>query len=167
MSKVKLNLNDGENAFFTDVWVFAIATFGLKDYRFCWLLNKSFGLDLRRNTEFDIPFFEKIKKKSKTADLFEFNSEKAVQEEKPFYFSFYQHDIPRTETGIYLYNNRCLHSFLIPEWKHADYLLYMPHNSGFTEYDIMTTFENLKEVQWIRNINLFDGGFKSKQNLLF
>lgn len=165
MSKVKLNLIDGEVAFFTDVWVFAIAAFGLKDYRFCWLLNRAFGLDLKRNSEFDIPYLEKKTKSSNQMNLFEQNS--AQELDKSFYFSFYQHEIPRTETGIYLYNNRCLNDYLVPEWKAADFLLYIPHDSGFSEDEIFSTLDQLKEVQWARNINLNDPKLKSKQNLMF
>ena len=166
MAKLKLDIKGEEVAFFTDVWVFAIATFGLKDYRFCWLLNRALGLDLGRNSEFDIPYLEKKAKKIVQQDLFA--SAESEQLNNTLYFSFYQHEIPNTGTGIYLYNNHCLNNALIPEWKQADYFLYIPHDSGFSEEELVETFEHLKEVQWVRNINLNDPLFlKSRQNLMF
>jgi|GEM_PF-1822437 len=164
MAKIKLDLKEIELEFFTDVWVFAIAAFGMKDYRFCWLLNKAFGLNLVRKHEFDIPYFEK-KAKIIIGNLFEIEEEEAHI--KPSYFSFYQHEVPMTGTGIYLYNNRFKNNLLIPEWKQADYFLYVPYDSGFLEQDILLSFEQLKEVQWARTMKLNEPGFKSKQNLMF
>lgn len=166
MAKLILDVKSEEYSFYTDVWVFAIATFGLKDYRFCWLLNKAFGLDLRRNSEFDKAYLEKKTKKNQQEDLFGLSA--LADTKTPVYFSFYEHQIPGTETGIYLYNNHCFNITLIPCWKQADYLLYVPHDSGLTEREILNSFDQLKEVQWARNIKLDDPLFlKSRQNLMF
>jgi hypothetical protein len=117
----------------------------VKDYRICWTVNKSLGLDL-------IKLDKEIIIKQKDGE------DRSV-------FSIYYYFDEENEMEFELICNRHEHGFLIPELKEADYFLKMN----------MFYSQNLQElIELLKNTNLINMAFeidvkslRSKQNLLY
>lgn len=77
-------------------------TVPLKDYRFCYKLNKQLNREFYRIDELEL----------------QFNGD-----EEPFYFSRYFYQNKNTENDFFLLANKGSEGFLIPEMKTVDYFL--------------------------------------------
>lgn len=160
MAKLELDIFSMGVDFFADVQIFAIATSGMKDHRFCWLLNETFGINLHRNPEFDILLAEEPLKKQNVS-LFD----QEVRKTNYFYFPLYSHKISLSESSIYLYNNRCEHKYLIPEYKQTDFFLFVPNDFAISKDQFFLTFQKIKAIQWVRELDW--QSIKSSNNFIF
>ena len=86
--------------FFSDTRLIGIMA-PVKNYQFCWQLNNLLGYHFRLNTEID----KQLRKKN-----------------RQYFFSVYQHD-ENTFLKYYLFHNHCDGEYLLPEFKHLDFLL--------------------------------------------
>ena len=77
-------------------------TVPLKDYRFCYKLNKQLNREFYRIEELELQF---------------------NIDEEPFYFSRYFYQDTNTENEFFLLANKGSEGFLIPEMKTVDYFL--------------------------------------------
>lgn len=159
-SKLELDIKALELDFFSDIRIFAIGASGIPDYRFCWLLNKSLGLDFFYNADFDIPVFEKQLKPIHNSLFVE---ERFVIQ--THFFPIFQHKIPLSESSIYLYNNRCGEKVLIPEYKQVDFFLFVPFGFSISVQEFLFAFELIKEVQWAKELLSTD--ISSRKNFIF
>ena len=73
----------------------------VQDYQFCWNLNQILGFDFRTNNDIEIQLTKKLRK---------------------YFFSIYEYHVPSTSITHYLYNNQCDGEYLLPEFKHLDFL---------------------------------------------
>lgn len=73
----------------------------VKDYQFSWLLNQALGYKFRVNNSLEI----QLRKKQRN-----------------YFFSIYEYEVPGCYMTHYLYNNQCDGDFLLPEFKHLDFL---------------------------------------------
>jgi hypothetical protein len=101
--KLTLNINDLTDNFFEDTRLLGIMA-SIKNYQFCWHLNNALGLRFRLNPDIEIH----IKKK-----------------ERNYYFPVYQHAVQNSFLIHYLYHNHFEGEYLLPEFKHIDFLWLM------------------------------------------
>src|ERR1700749_4168613 len=73
----------------------------IKDYQFSWQLNQILGFKFRLNTDIEI----QLAKKQRT-----------------YFFSIYEYPVPASSLKHYLYNNQFDGEYLLPEFKHLDFL---------------------------------------------
>lgn len=143
--KLVLDTKDLTDDFFEETKLLGIMA-PLKDYQFCWQLNKLLGIDFRINNELEI----QLKKKDRN-----------------YFFAVYEYPEPSTCLKHYLYNNQFDGEYLLPEFKHLDYLWLLKD-------DVVSEESLLQLVQSIRSVNgvqlvveLTNEKIKNKEHLVF
>lgn len=161
MAKFLLNTSFVEEDFFSDSRLIAIGS-TLKGHSLCWWLNQLFSLNFMREPDMDICIREgKIMPKS-NGTLFD-----EVQEEikRTYYFPVYRHQLPYFDASIYLYGNRCSVKKLVPELKHADYLLLLQYASYIEPHqDFSTYLSRVQGITWAGEQEI--DSLKSRRNLI-
>ena|ERR1043166_5742452 len=118
----------------------------IKDYQFCWHLNNLLGMDFRLNNEIEI----QLTKKSRN-----------------YFFPVYEFNEPTGSLSHYIYNNQHDGEYLLPEFKHLDYLWLM---KGDTVDDSSlqqktTSLHSINNVQLV--VELSFEKIKNKENMVF
>jgi hypothetical protein len=98
--KLRLNLDELASDFFDDAHLLGIVA-PLKDYQLCWQLNQQFRFKFRLNNEIEI----QLNKKG-----------------RQYFFAVYEYKEPNGSNCHYLYNNQFDGEYLLPEFKHLDFL---------------------------------------------
>jgi hypothetical protein len=98
--KLKLDFDDLADDFFEDTRIVGIVA-PVKDYQFCWQLNNILRFDFRNNTDIEIL----LKKR-----------------ERKYYFNVFEYREPCSSLAHYLYNNHYDGEYLLPEFRHLDFL---------------------------------------------
>src|SRR3954447_9516161 len=100
--KMKLKIDNETLAreFFEDAVLLGIVA-PVKDYQFSWQLNQVLGFDFRINHGYEIQLTKK---------------------ERRYFFSIYEYAVPSTSLTHYLYNNQFDGEYLLPEFKHLDFV---------------------------------------------
>jgi hypothetical protein len=124
MAKLVLNTDGMEEDYLSNARLLGIMT-QLNNYRFCWLINEQLNYDFRLSTEAEI----QIRKKGRN-----------------YYFQVYQYCETDTTTEHNIYDNKFEGEYLLPEFKHFDFL-------WLIKADIIYEEEFIKLQQDIRNID--------------
>lgn len=103
MMKLKMDIDVMVQQFFEDCILLGIVA-PVKDYQLCWQMNQVLGFDFRNNNEIEIQLTKK---------------------ERKYFFSVFEYPVPATCLTHYLYNNQFDGEYLLPEFKHLDYLWLM------------------------------------------
>ncbi len=143
--KLTLDTKELTDCFFEDTRLLGIQA-PIKDYQFCWQLNHITGYDFRNNNELEIQLQKKNRK---------------------YFFSVYEFAEQATCLKHYLYKNQCDGEYLLPEFKHLDFLWLLK--------DDVVADEKLQElIQSIRAVNgvqlvieLTNEKIKNKEHLVF
>ena len=98
--KLRLNLDELAQDFFEDAHLLGIVA-PIKHYQLCWQLNHQLRFDFRLNNEIEIQLSKKGRQ---------------------YFFAVYEYKEPNGSSAHYLYNNQFDGEFLLPEFKHLDYL---------------------------------------------
>lgn len=143
--KLRLDVDELNDDFFEDTRLLGI-TATVKNYQFCMQLNKMLGYDFRLNPDIEIH----LKKKNRS-----------------YYFSIYQYKEPNTPLVHYLYQNQFDGEYLLPEFKHMDFLWLMKYDYVDDEKCswIRQTIRNLNGVQM--TVELTNEQIKNKGNMVF
>lgn len=168
MAKLLLDTAAVEEDFFEDCKLAAIGS-ALPGYSLCWIFNRLFGLDFRRSPENDICILAGETQAATKGTLFEGTLFGAVQEEavvkRKFYFPIYCHQFTYFEGCIFLYKNQRQGKKLVPELKHADYLLLMQYASFVApENDLFPMLSQVEQISWNSEIEI--DSLRSKRNLI-
>lgn len=143
--KLSINNHDLAEAFFEDSRLLGIMS-PEKDYQFCWQLNSLMGMDFRINHEIEIS----LKKKN-----------------RDYFFSVFEYCEPTGSLGHYLYNNQFDGEYLLPEFRHLDFLWLMRDDivtdSGLQE--IISSIRSISGVQLV--VELTNEKIKNKEHLVF
>jgi hypothetical protein len=133
------------DGFFEDTRLLGIMA-PIKDYQFCWQLNSLLGIDFRVNNEIEIQLTKKARN---------------------YFFAVYEYPEPHTSLVHYLYNNEHDGEYLLPEFKHLDFLWLM--KGDYVDDDklshIITSIRTIKGVQLV--VELTDEKIKNKEHLVF
>ena len=130
--------------FFSDTRLLGIMA-PVKNYHFCWLLNNALGYRFRLDTD-----LEKLLRKKK----------------RQYHFSVYQH---REDAFLnyYLFHNHCDGEFLLPEFRHIDFLFLMKGD----EIDdhrcsgLISAIKTIEPVQMV--LELSNEQIRNKEHLVF
>jgi len=118
-----------------------------KDYRLCWLINQSLGLNFVRIEDIEII------QKRKNLKLF---------------YSVYQHVVEEDLVNLYIISNNRLNESLVTECKHADYLFMIkgPFQAESKD-ELISKLKLIKNIMLVFEIELDEISSFSKKNLLF
>jgi hypothetical protein len=145
MSKLRLDIDLLNEDFFEDSRLLGI-TAPLKNYQFCWQLNNLAGFNFRLNSDIEIH----LKKK-----------------ERSYYFNIYQSQEPNSFLVHYLYHNQFDGEYLLPEFKHMDFLWLM--KGDLVDEDkciwIKQAIKSITGVQLV--VELTNEQIKNKGNIVF
>jgi hypothetical protein len=118
----------------------------IKDYQFSWQLNQTLGFDFRINNEIEI----QLNKKSRT-----------------YFFSIYQYAVPSTSLVHYLYNNQFDGEYLLPEFKHLDFL-WLIQGDEITPDELNALMQSIKSLPNVQLVTeMTNEKIKNKQHLIF
>ena len=126
-------------------FVLVAITAQLKDYMFCYKINKQLGTDF-----------------SKITDLEMFLS----SHEELFYFSRYFYSTADSETEFYILANKGTEGFLVPEMKKVDFFLVI--RNSIDKDDLKRVISGLNKIPEVLVAAEVDPKkLKSKENLIF
>lgn len=145
MSKLRLDIDLLNEDFFEDSRLLGI-TAPLKNYQFCWQLNNLAGFNFRLNSDIEIH----LKKK-----------------ERSYYFNIYQSHEDNSFLVHYLYHNQFEGEYLLPEFKHMDFLWLM--KGDLVDENkcswIKQAIKSISGVQLV--VELTNEQIKNKGNMVF
>src|ERR1700759_5467046 len=98
--KLKLNIDDMTEEFFEGTRLLGVVA-PIKDYQFCWQLNNRLRFDFRINNDIEIQLTKK---------------------QRRYFFGVYEYSESNTSLQHFLYNNQFDGEYLLPEFKHLDFL---------------------------------------------
>ena len=143
--KLVLDTEKLTDEFFNDTRLLGIMA-PQKDYQFCWQLNNNIGLNFRLNNDMEIQLTRKKRK---------------------YFFTVYEYCEPTRFLSHYVYCNQFDGEYLLPEFKHLDFLWLM-------KGDEVSDESLLETIQIIRSINsvqlvleLTNEKIINKENLVF
>lgn len=149
VQKLKLDVEGMTDAFFEDTRLLGVVS-TLKNYQFCWMLNKFLGFDFRVNPQLRI-FLKKRKDKNY----------------RNYSFAVYEHKIKDTELSYYLYHNHDDGEYLLPEFKQMDFL-WMIKGDRLQDQMLEMTIQSVKNFQGVLLVaELTNEKIKNKHNLIF
>jgi hypothetical protein len=98
--KLKLNIEDMTDGFFEGTRLLGIVA-PVKGYQLVWQLNNRLRFDFRSNNELEIQLTKKQRK---------------------YFFGIYEYREPGNALQHFLYNNQFDGEYLLPEFRHLDFL---------------------------------------------
>ncbi|MGC4035590.1 MAG: IPExxxVDY family protein [Chitinophagaceae bacterium] len=143
--KLVLDKEELTSCFFEDCRLLGIMA-PVKDYMFCWNVNNILGVDFRINNEIEI----QLKRKR-----------------RDYFFSVFEFPEPTTSLAHYLYNNKFDGEYLLPEFKHLDFLWLLKGDlvSDKALHDLVNSVREINAVQLV--VELTNEKIKNKENLVF
>ena len=143
--KLTLDNKDLTDGFFEEARLLGIQA-PIKDYMFCWQINQLLGIDFRINNELEIP----LKRKGRI-----------------YFFAVYEYAQPSTCLMHYLYNNRHDGEYLLPEFKHLDFLWLLKDDCVSNEFaeNLIFSLRSINGVQLVTELT--NEKIKNKEHLVF
>src|SRR5215203_2431812 len=117
-----------------------------KDYQFCWQINNLIGVDFRINNDIEIQLTKK---------------------QRNYFFAVYEYAEEATSLIHYLYNNQFDGEYLLPEFKHLDFLWLLKGDAVTEEscQQLINSIRSIKGVQLV--IELTNEKIRHKEHLVF
>lgn len=145
MARLKLDLLDLEEEFFDGIRILGIVS-PLKDYQFCWNINNVIHFDFRINNDIEIELNKRQRK---------------------YYFSVYQFNEYAGSLCHYIYNNHYDGEFLLPEFRHLDFLWLMKGDVVEDEKmeKLIRSIKSIDQVQMVTELSV--DNIKNKEHLVF
>lgn len=142
--KLKIDNEALVEEFFEDTRLLGIMA-PLESHQFVWQLNQGMRFDFRVNNSLEIT----LNKKS-----------------RQYFFSVYDYNEPNKALTYYLYKNQFDGEYLLPEFKHLDYLWLTKGDLPGEEEEkaLMTGIRNIAGVQLV--VELTNEKIKNKQHLI-
>jgi hypothetical protein len=130
--------------FFEDTILLGIMA-PLQSHQFVWQVNQSIRFDFRINNELEVEI---------------------VRKRRTYYFPVYEFQEPGLSLANYLYNNLCDGEYLLPEFKHLDYLWLCKGDLPSKEEErlLIEDIRNIPGVQLV--VELTQDKIKNKKNLI-
>lgn len=126
-------------------FVLVAITSQLKDYMFCYKINKQLGTDFSKITDLEMLF---------------------SNDEELFYFSRYFYLSPESDTEFYVLANKGTEGFLVPEMKKVDFFLLI--RNYIDKDDLKAIISGLNKIPEVLVAAEVDPKkLKSKENLIF
>lgn len=143
--KLALNNTDLTDGFFEETRLLGIMA-PMKDYQFCWQLNNLMGMDFRINNEIEIQLTKK---------------------KRNYFFSVYQYQEPTGSLVHFLYNNQFDGEYLLPEFKHLDFL-WLLKGDVVKEEALQLLIQSVRSINGVQLVvELTHEKIKNKEHLVF
>jgi len=143
--KLILDTKDLTDGFFEETKLLGIMS-PIKDYQLCWQLNNLLGIDFRINNELEI----QLKKKDRI-----------------YFFAVYEYGEPSTCLKHYFYNNQYDGEYLLPEFKHLDFL-WLLKDDQVSEQALQNLIQSIRTVTGVQLVvELTNEKIKNKEHLVF
>lgn len=144
-SKFVLDIKGMTDSFFDDTRLLGIMA-PVKDYQFCWHLNNTIGLNFRINNDLEIQLNKK---------------------KRNYFFSVYEYVEPTRFLAHYVYNNQFDGEYLLPEFKHLDFL-WMMKGDEVSDESLQETIQTIKMINSVQLVvELTNEKIKNKEHLVF
>lgn len=144
-SKFVLDIKGMTDSFFDDTRLLGIMA-PVKDYQFCWHLNNTIGLNFRINNDLEIQLNKK---------------------KRSYFFSVYEYAEPTRFLAHYVYNNQFDGEYLLPEFKHLDFL-WMMKGDEVSDESLQETIQTIKMINSVQLVlELTNEKIKNKEHLVF
>ena len=144
-TKLVLDNKELTDDFFADTRLLGVMA-PVKDYQFCWHLNSSIGLDFRINNDIEIQL---------------------TKRKRNYFFSVYEFCEPTGSLAHYVYNNQFDGEYLLPEFKHLDFLWLMKGDEVSDE-SLQETIQTIKAISSVQLVlELTNEKIKNKEHLVF
>jgi hypothetical protein len=144
-NKLILNNKELTDEFFGDARLLGIMA-PVKAYQFCWHLNSTIGLDFRVNHDLEI---------------------KLIKRKRDYFFSVYEFNEPTRFLSHYVYNNQFDGEYLLPEFRHLDFLWLMKGDEVCEEamQETILSIRSIPSVQLVAELTVIK--ISNKENLVF
>ena len=143
--KLKIDNEALAEEFFEDSLLLGIVA-PVKDYQFSWQLNQLLGLNFRVNNDIEIQLSRKQRK---------------------YFFAIYEYAVPSITLVHYLYNNQFDGEYLLPEFKHLDFLWLIKGDIVEAD-DLAALIQAIKTLPGVQLVNeMTNEKIKNKQHLIF
>ena len=144
-SKLKIDNEALAEEFFEDSLLLGIVA-PIKDYQFSWQLNQMLGFSFRVNNDIEIQLTKKQRK---------------------YFFSIYEYAVPSITLTHYLYNNQHDGEYLLPEFRHLDFLWLIKGDPVSTE-DLNILLQSIRSLPGVQLVTeMTNEKIKHKQHLIF
>jgi hypothetical protein len=143
--KLKLDLDELAEEFFRDSRLIGIVA-SIKDYQLCWMINQLLTIDFRNNNDIEI----QLKRKK-----------------RDYYFAVFQYNEPNNSLVHYLYNNQFDGEYLLPEFRHLDFLYLLKGDPVSDDFflQLMDTIKKINGVQLV--MELAHHKIRNKGHMIF
>jgi hypothetical protein len=142
--KLVLDSKNLTNDFFEETRLLGIMA-PVKDYQLCWQLNNKLGIDFRNNSDLEIQL-----KKSK----------------RNYFFAVYEYAEVHTCLVHYLYNNQFDGEYLLPEFKHLDFL-WLLKGDIVTEDTLQQLIDSIRDIKGVQLVvELTNEQIRNKEHLV-
>ena len=143
--KLKIDNESIAQEFFEDTIILGIVA-PVKDYQFCWQLNQVLGFDFRINNDCEIQLTRK---------------------KREYFFSIYEYKVPSVTLTHYLYNNQFDGEYLLPEFKHLDFVWLIKGDPVDAE-EVKALIQSIKLLNGVQLVTeMTNEKIKNKQHLIF
>lgn len=117
-----------------------------RDYQMIWSLNQYLGYSFRINHNLEI----QLRKKDRN-----------------YFFSIYEYRVPSCSVAHYLYRNAFDGEYLLPEFKHLDFLWLIKDEDAVTS-DISNIIKSVKSLPGVQLVvEMTNEKIRNKQHLIF
>ena len=131
--------------FFQDTRILGIVA-PIKHYQFCWHLNQLLGFDFRINKGIEIQL---------------------TKRQRNYFFSVYEFCENNGTIKHYLYNNQFDGEYLLPEFKHLDFL-WLIKDDIIQDDEVAALIGSIKTIPAVQLITeMTNEKIKNKQHLIF
>ncbi len=143
--KLKIDNESIAQEFFENTVLLGIVA-PIKDYLFSWHLNQILGLNFRVNTDIEIQL---------------------SKQQRKYFFSIYEYAVPSTSITHYLYNNQFDGEYLLPEFKHLDFV-WLIKGEFISAEELKTLMQSIKSIPGVQLVNeMTNEKIKNKQHFIF
>ena len=143
--KLKIDNESIAQEFFEDAVLLGIVA-PIKDYLFSCHLNQKFVFNFRINNDIEIVL---------------------SKQQRNYFFSIYEYAVPSTSITHYLYNNQFDGEYLLPEFKHLDFV-WLIKGECIASEELKTLMQSIKSLPGVQLVNeMTNEKIKNKQHLIF
>jgi len=143
--KLKIDNDSLIEEFFENTHLLGIVA-PIKGYQFIWSINQCLGYNFHVNHNLEIVL---------------------VKKSRNYFFSIYEFQIPGSALTHYLYHNQHDGEYLLPEFKHLDFL-WLIKGGDMDKDELIALQQSIKNIVFVQLVNeMTNEKIKHKQHLLF
>lgn len=142
--KLKIDNELLAEEFFEDARILGIVA-PIKNYQFIFYVNRHLGYTFRLNNEYEISMIKKMRQ---------------------YYFSVFEYKIPGSTLVYYLYHNQHNGEYLLPEFKHLDFI-WLIKGEDISNEEVLDLQQSIRKIPAVQLVNeMTNEKIKNKQFLI-